>query len=178
MAFDHQVFTRFLRASCIALAMPLSALANPALMLPPPGASLDMGGECTFMAFHPVATELRDAPPPPAPTPELSEAQQDAIFNLNHRLAPLVREQARIARAARQALDSAMTAPDVDEERIRELVTMAMQAEGEIEVLQRIATRHARDILTDAQREFLAQRLQPERMPPPHRGRGPAFESQ
>lgn len=169
MAFDHQVFARFLRTSCIALAVPLSALANAASVAPPPGGPQGPGHGCASTAPYPMDAAARGIPPPP-PVLELDEAQQDAIFALNHNLAPLLREQARIARGARQALEAAMAAENFDEARVRELVNMAVRAEGELEVQQRIATRRTQDLLTDAQRAFLAQLASAEHMPPAPRG--------
>jgi Spy/CpxP family protein refolding chaperone len=101
---------------------------------------------------------------------ELSEAQQDQIFNILHAQAPALRDQIKQMRKTHEALMALATTPQFDENKARQLAADHAKVMATLS-LMRIRTEHEIfQVLTPAQQQQVkqrqAQRTQPEHPAP------------
>ena len=73
---------------------------------------------------------------------DLSEAQRDRVFSILHAQAPALREKAREARSAREAVHQLALAGELDEARLQEAAQRASRAMADLAV-QRARTHNA-----------------------------------
>lgn len=156
---------RLLVAAGLALAVPLAAMAYPGGK----GGACDgkdgmrkasmhgghgmMGGKMTMRGLQQL---------------DLSEAQQDKIFNIMHSQAPAMRDQMKTLRKSQQELQVLKTTPNFSDAKARQLVDQIAKQRADMEMSRLQAERKVMDILTPEQRKQLAE------MKPVARGeRGP-----
>ena len=106
-------------------------------------------------------------PPPFLAGLQLTDEQQDKVFNVLYAAAPALRDQGKALRIAREALMKAGTAAQFDEANVRLLANAAAKAESDITVL-RARTEHQIYLLLTP-----AQRTQAEKLRQQHDARGP-----
>lgn len=106
---------------------------------------------------------------------QLSEAQQDQLFQIHHQQASALYAQHKAARKAHEALRALSLTPEYTPERARELARSAAEAEAEIALLHARAAQQTLALLSAEQRLALAagKPRQPmnEAPPAPPRGR-------
>jgi len=99
---------------------------------------------------------------------DLSEAQQDKIFDIMHAQAPAMRDQMKTLRKAETELKALKTAPDYSEAKAKTLIDGIASQRAAMDMSRLQAERKVMDILTPEQRKQLAE------MKPAQRGeRGP-----
>lgn len=89
---------------------------------------------------------------------DLSEQQQDQVFRIVYERAPSIREQLKILRRSREAMDKLVLAPTFDTARARELAETGAKAAVEIALIRAEAVNRIRQLLTPEQRNKLDQR--------------------
>jgi Spy/CpxP family protein refolding chaperone len=99
----------------------------------------------------------------------LTEAQQDKVFEIMHAQAPVMRDKAKALRKAESDLRALTAAPDYSEAKARSLADEAAKAMAEMTLARAKADRQVFDVLTPEQRKQLAEMKPTERGP---RGRG------
>jgi len=144
-----------LAASGIALALPLAVQARP--MMDGPGChghtSMDRGGrggEFGMFGGRHGPAYLRGL--------NLTEEQQDKIFNLMHAQAPAVRAKVKELRDARSNLEALTRAPSYDEAKVRALTDKAAATMAELARLHARSEHQIYQLLTPEQRQELAER--------------------
>ncbi|MCL2344270.1 MAG: Spy/CpxP family protein refolding chaperone [Desulfobulbus sp.] len=166
---SHLHLKRFIAASAVALALPLSASAFNGQ----PGAmrgGCDMGGEAGFA--HPGMGG--DGLPRYLHRLNLSEAQRDQIFAIMHAQAPTLRNNMKAVVKARSDLRALTTAPDFAEAKARELADAAAAAMGEMALNRAKTERQVFEVLTPEQRQQLTEmRIELKAERPRQRGDGP-----
>lgn len=85
----------------------------------------------------------------------LSEAQQDAVFNVLHEQEPTLRERFKAVRASREALHAAALTAGTDAARLRQLAETAGKADAELAVLTAQTDQKLLQILTPEQQQAL-----------------------
>lgn len=99
---------------------------------------------------------------------DLSEAQQDKIFDIMHAQAPAMRDQMKVLRKAETELKTLKTAPDYSEAKAKTLIDSIASQRAAMDLSRLQAERKVMDVLTPEQRKQLAE------MKPGQRGeRGP-----
>lgn len=139
-----RILARFLIASAVALSIPLGAAAHPSMEGHgggplPPGSP---GG-------HGMIPFLREL--------NLSEAQQDKIFDIMHALEPQMRDRARAAHKARRELHQMSLSDKFDEAGARVLADSASRAEADLALLRARSTQQVLATLTPEQRRQAAE---------------------
>lgn len=89
---------------------------------------------------------------------ELSEAQQDKIFDILHNLAPQMRERAKAAGKARQELHTLATSQNYDEARAKSLIDTLARTQADMMLMHMRADRQILALLTPEQRQQLDER--------------------
>lgn len=148
-----RILARFLIASAVALSIPLGAAAHPSMEghgggpLPPggPGGPLRPGGPGGH-GMIPFLHELN-----------LSEAQQDKIFDIMHALEPQMRDRARAAHKAQRELHQMSLSDKFDEAEARVLADSASRAEADLALLRARSTQQVLATLTPEQRRQAAE---------------------
>lgn len=84
---------------------------------------------------------------------DLDEAQQDRLFELNHRQMPELRRLAKEAGKTRAALHQLATAETYSDAEAQRLAERLGQAEGRLALLRAKLDRQAFEVLTPAQRQ-------------------------
>ncbi len=140
---------RLLLAAAIAITLPLAAIAcppggggqagGPGMQMPPPPPP-GMAGEMRLPFLHQI---------------DLSQAQDDAVFNLMHAQAPELRRLRQQLQQARQALREMAFAPDYDEAAATKLTETIGTTESALARLRITAERQVYELLTPEQREQL-----------------------
>ncbi|WP_317203492.1 Spy/CpxP family protein refolding chaperone [Janthinobacterium sp.] len=138
---------------------------------------------CATLALSGAAMAADEMPPPPGAAPrhaegpppfgrhghggapflrglELSEAQQDKIFAIEHAQEPLLREQHKIVAKAHEALHALTLAASFDEARGAALAQTAAQAMARIALLRARGEQQILALLTPAQRQQMEQHEQ------------------
>lgn len=90
---------------------------------------------------------------------DLSEAQQDKIFELMHQQAPVMREKAKAADQAKAALHQLALAESYDESQARTLAQATAQAESEVSLLRIRNEQKIYTLLTTEQRQRFATNM-------------------
>jgi periplasmic protein CpxP/Spy len=90
---------------------------------------------------------------------ELSEAQQDKIFELMHQQAPVMREKAKAADQAKAALHQLALAENYNESQARTLAQSAANAESEMALLRIRNEQKIYTLLTAEQRQRFATNI-------------------
>jgi len=140
---------RLLVAAGIALAVPLAAMAYPGGKAGAcdgkdgmHGGHGMMGDKMTMRGLHRL---------------DLSEAQQDKIFDIMHAQAPAMREQMKSLRNSEKELQALKATPDYSEAKARQLVDQIAKQRADMEMSRLQAERKVMDILTPEQRKQLAE---------------------
>jgi periplasmic protein CpxP/Spy len=150
-----------LLAGCLALAVPLAAMAAPA----PDGKADGHGGACDRemrgppggpMAGPPPGMFGGDRPPPYLMELNLTEDQQDKVFAIMHASAPTIRDQFKVVRKAREALHDLGHAAQFDSGNAGSLAQALGKAESQLALLQARNDHDIFAVLTDEQRKDLA----------------------
>lgn len=153
---------RFLIAASVALAIPLSAAAFSGH-----GDHAGCGMEAHggpghhMMGGNMMPAHLRAL--------NLTEAQQDKVFEIMHGQAPVMRDKAKALRKAETDLRALTSAPDYSEAKARGLADEAAKAMAEMTLARAKADRQVFEVLTPEQRKQLAETKPTERR---HHGRG------
>lgn len=150
MRLDARIFKRLLVAGSIALAVPPGALAEPATGWDDPQGRVHWRGDPAGRGGAGTLNFLRGL--------ELSEAQRKGIFRLMHAQAPLLREKARLARQARDALHETALAGVYDEARVKALSRKSAEAVAAIIELRARLRYDIYQLLTPVQRQQLDAR--------------------
>ncbi|HOI51841.1 Spy/CpxP family protein refolding chaperone [Azonexus caeni] len=159
---------RFLAASALALAVPLSAMAfqggkggcdardgmRGASMKQ--GAMMHGGGMMAMRGLHRL---------------NLSEAQDDKIFEIMHAQAPKMREQMKSLRKSEDELRALKAAPDFSEAKAKQLVDRIAGQRADMEMARLQTERQIMGLLTPEQQKQLADMKQ--RGPGKRDDRGP-----
>ncbi len=170
MRINHLVRPLLLAAS-VALAAPLGALADPP---PPPEHAIDgpehehgmmqcpmhgggpgggmMGGH---MMHGGMMFDGDDGVPPPLRHLNLSDAQQDKIFNILHSQAPQSRELHKAIRNAHNGLHELLTGGAYDDGKAKKLADALGKAEADSALLHARTHHQILEVLTPEQRDAL-----------------------
>jgi periplasmic protein CpxP/Spy len=152
---------RYLAVAALALAIPLSVLANPANPTGPTGQREVLGvGHCSGMDGRgPMGKQGGergdDIRPHYLRGLNLTEAQRDKVFEVMHAQAPGMREKAKAHLAAEEALRQLAAAPDYSEVKARALADTLGKSVAEMARAK--ADRQIFDLLTAEQRKQLAE---------------------
>ncbi|HJV92256.1 MAG TPA: Spy/CpxP family protein refolding chaperone [Azonexus sp.] len=160
---SHTTIKRFLIAASVALAIPLSA-----------SAFGGKHGDCGFEAHGGSGHHMMGGTmmPPHLRGLNLTEAQQDKVFEIMHGQAPGMRDKAKALRKAEGDLQALSAAPDYSEAKARTLADAAAKAMAEMALLRAKTDRQVFEVLTPEQRKQLAE-MKPAEESPRHRGDGP-----
>ena len=88
---------------------------------------------------------------------DLSEAQQDKIFDIMHAQAPAMREQMKQLRKAEDELRELRTSADFNERKAKQLIERIANQRAEHELARLQAERKVMDVLTPEQRQKLSE---------------------
>jgi len=88
---------------------------------------------------------------------DLSEAQQDKIFEIMHAQAPSMREQMKQLRKAEDELRSLRTSPDFNEAKAKGLIDRIASQRANHEMARLQAERKVLDVLTPEQRQKFSE---------------------
>lgn len=146
----------FLAAASLALAVPLAALANSGA----PGDCPGMDGR-DAPGKRGEAGRLLGGPGEMLPHDlrrlKLSEAQRDKVFEILHGQVPWLRDQAKLARKAEEALHKLISSADYSEANARSLAETISQARLEVTLARAKADRQIFELLTPEQRQQLVE---------------------
>lgn len=153
---------RFLIAASVALAIPLSAAAF---------AGHGGHGGCDMEAHGGAGHHMMggNMMPPHLRALNLTEAQQDKVFEIMHAQAPVMRDKAKALRKAETDLRALTSAADYSEAKARGLADEAAKAMSEMTLARAKADRQVFEVLTPEQRKQMAEMKPMERR---HHGRG------
>ena len=148
---------RYLAVAALALAIPLSVLANPAAPREAFGA-----GHCSGMDGRgPMGKRGGERGDEMRPHYlrglSLTEAQRDKVFGVMHAQAPRMREKAKVHLAAEEALRQLTAAPDYSELKARALADTLGKSVAEMALARAKVDRQIFDLLTAEQRKQLAE---------------------
>jgi len=175
MSFRRYSSRKKLLAGCLALAVPLAAMAA----APPDGKAPGQGSACDRemrgpqggpMGGAPPGMFPGDHPPPYLMDLNLTEDQQDKVFAIMHASAPAMRDQFKAVRKAREALHDLGHAAQFDSGNAGSLAQALGKAESQLALLQARNEHDIFAVLTDEQRKDLADH---EHEHGPHRHDGP-----
>jgi len=157
---------RFLIAASVALAIPLSAAAFSGHSGSHGGCGAEAHGGPGHHAMggDMLPSHLRGL--------NLTEAQQDKVFEIMHGQAPVMRDKAKALRKAESDLHALATAPDYSEAKARSLADAAAKAMSEMTLARAKADRQVFEVLTLEQRKQLAE-MKPAGESSRRRGDGP-----
>ncbi len=91
---------------------------------------------------------------------DLSEAQRDQIFELQHALAPKMRDEMKIVRATREQLREMGMSDSYDEAKVKELTEASAAAKARMAQMRLRNQHDMHQVLTAEQREQVKQRAQ------------------
>jgi Spy/CpxP family protein refolding chaperone len=89
---------------------------------------------------------------------ELTEAQQDKIFEIMHNLAPQMREKAKAAHKARKELHELATSQNYDESKAKSLADTLARSQADMMLMHIRADRQILALLTAEQRKQVDER--------------------
>jgi Spy/CpxP family protein refolding chaperone len=138
------------------LAAPLLATPFLALAQPPAG---DDHACMAKMSHHAQNPGGHEPIPPFLHGVKLSDAQQDKVFELMLKQAPLMHEKGKIARQSMNELHQGAFTERYDEERARTLARAAANAESEIALLRTQTDQKIFALLTPEQRKEVAANI-------------------
>ncbi|PKO37850.1 MAG: hypothetical protein CVU33_11015 [Betaproteobacteria bacterium HGW-Betaproteobacteria-6] len=149
---------RFLIAASVALAIPLSAAAF--------GAHGGYGG-CGAEAHGGPGLGMMGGSmmPPHLRGLNLTEAQQDKVFEIMHAQAPVMRAKANTLRKVERDLRALTATPEYSDAKAQVLADMAAKATSELTLARAKADRQVFEVLTPEQRKQLAEMKPMERGP-------------
>ena len=147
---------RYLAVAALALAIPLSVLANPANPAAPREA---VGvGHCSGMDGRgPMGKQGSEMGPHYLRGLNLTVAQRDKVFGVMHAQAPGMREKAKAHLAAEEALRQLTAAPDYSEVKAWALADTLGKSVAEMALARTKTDRQIFDLLTAEQRKQLAE---------------------
>jgi len=140
-----------LLAGCLALAVPLAAMAAP----PPDGKADGHGAACDREMRGPQGEPMGGLPPYLMEL-NLTEDQQDKVFAIMHASAPAIRDQFKAVRKARESLHDLGHAAQFDSGIAGSLAQALGKAESQLALLQARNEHDIFAVLTDEQRKDLA----------------------
>ncbi|HSG23966.1 MAG TPA: Spy/CpxP family protein refolding chaperone [Azonexus sp.] len=144
---------RYLAVAALALAIPLTVVANSAGPREAGG-----GGHCSGMDGRgPMGKRGGEMGPHYLRGLNLTEAQRDKVFEVMHAQAPLMREKAKAHQAAEAELRKLAAGPDFSEAKARGLADNLGKSVGEMALARAKSDRQIFDILTPEQRQQLAE---------------------
>jgi Spy/CpxP family protein refolding chaperone len=173
---SHRNIRHFLAAASLALAVPLTALANPGA----PGDCPGMDGRGA-PGKRGEAGRAQGGPGEMAPHYlrglNLSEAQRDKVFEILHAQVPLLRDKAKLAQKSEEELRKLTSSADYSEAKARSLAETISKTTLETTLARAKADRQIFEVLTPEQRKQLAEAKPPVDGPrgpnEPPRGQGP-----
>mgnify|MGYP003372933161 CR=1 FL=1 len=152
---------RYLAVAALALAIPLSVLANPAAPREAVGAGycsgMDGRGPMVKWGGERGGARRDEMRPHYLRGLNLTEAQRDKVFGVMHATAPGMREKAKAHLAAEEALRQLTAAPDCSEVKARALADTLGKSVAEMALVRAKADRQIFDLLTAEQRKQLAE---------------------
>jgi len=105
------------------------------------------------LAFWAGGAQAQQAGPPAwLQRLDLTDAQQEAIFQIFYRLTPVIRERLQASRRAHEELEELAIAASLDSDRGREAFDQETQALAEVAELRMQAMRRVFELLTSEQR--------------------------
>lgn len=147
---------RFLIAASVALAIPLSAAAFGGH-----GGHSGHGSHagCSMEALGGLGHHMMggNMMPPHLRALNLTEVQQDKVFEIMHAQAPVMRDKAKALRKAETDLRALTSSPDYSEAKARALADEAAKAMSEMTLARANADRQVFEVLTPEQRKQLAE---------------------
>lgn len=147
MTITQSSIKRFLVAAGVAFAVPLTAMAVNGQLAGFPGCGIEAPGEMARPG------KGGDMLPPQLRGLNLTEAQRDKVFAIMHAQAPALRDKAKAARKAEEALRGLAQSPDYSEARLRELVTGAAGAMAALSLARVGVERQIHEVLTPEQQK-------------------------
>ena len=144
---------RFLVAACVALALPLSAMAFPEGKA---GSGGSHGGCDGMRGSH----GMKGGPMPMIHglhRLDLSDAQEDKIFDIMHAQAPAARDQMRALRKSEDELRKLKAAPDYSDAKAKVLIDQIAKQRADMEMSRLQNERKVLDVLTPEQRKQLTE---------------------
>ncbi|MDP3538466.1 MAG: Spy/CpxP family protein refolding chaperone [Azonexus sp.] len=150
---------RFLIAASVALAIPLSAAAFGGHHAGQGGCGMEAHGGAGhhMMGGNMMVPHLRGL--------NLTEAQQDKVFEIMHAQAPVMRDKAKALRKAESDLRALTSAADYSEAKARGLADEAAKAMSEMTLARAKADRQVFEVLTPEQRKQMSEMKPTERGP-------------
>ena len=155
---------RYLAVAALALAIPLSVLANPANPTNPREAvgvghcsGMDGRGPMGKWGGERGGVRGDEMRPHYLRGLNLTEAQRDKVFGVMHAQAPGMREKAKVHLAAEEALRQLTAAPDYSEVKARALGDTLGKSVAEMALARTKTDRQIFDLLTAEQRKQLAE---------------------
>jgi len=165
MKFPHFSFNRILLAASVFLAasqMPQPALAQQAQIMEAPSAHGMAPGAPHMphqdMDMHGGPMDIGGPVPPFLHGIDLTEAQQDKIFDIMHNLAPQMRERMKAAGKARKELHALAMSQDYDDAKAKALVDAVSRASADMMLMHIRTDRQILALLTPEQRKQLDER--------------------
>ena len=140
---------RFLAAVGLALAIPLTAAANPGGHRQP--------GDCSGLEARAAFGKRGEMGPHYLRGLNLSEAQRDKVFEIMHGQAPLMRDKAKAQQKVEDDLRKLAAAPDYSEAKARGLGEALGKSVAEMALARAKTDRQIFEILTPEQRRQLAE---------------------
>ncbi len=95
---------------------------------------------------------------PGKPGIDLSEAQQDKLFQLHHQQAPAIYAQQKAARKAAEALKALIGTPDYTPAKARDLAQALAKAHAELSLLRAQSEHEFLSMLTEEQKKQMTER--------------------
>lgn len=146
---------RFLVAASVALAIPLSAAAFGGHH----GGQHGGHDSCGPMSHKGIGFPMAEGGmlPPHLRPLNLTEGQQDKVFEIIHSQAPLMREKAKALRKAESDLRALSAAPEYSEAKARSLADATAKVMSEMTMARAKTERQIFEVLTPEQRKQLAE---------------------
>lgn len=156
--FKHVSIKRLLVVAGVATAVPLTALAFQG--------HGDKGGACDREGgMRPVGMKHEGGPMPllrGLHRLDLSEAQDDKIFDIMHNQAPQMRKQMKALQKSEKDLQALKQAPDYSDAKAKGLIEQISRQRADMELARLQAERKVLEVLTPEQRKELASMVPPQ----------------
>lgn len=156
--FNQLPIKRLLVVAGLAAALPLSAMAFQ-------GHGGDKGGMCTGKPGMRHTGMSHDGGPMHLlhglHRLDLSEAQDDKIFDIMHNQAPQMRKQMKMLQKSEKELQALKQAPDYSDAKAKSLIDQIARQRADMELARLQSERKVLDVLTPDQRKELASMTPP-----------------
>jgi periplasmic protein CpxP/Spy len=154
MKFPYQITNRILLAAGMFLAG--AQMVQAKAMEPPPGPAMEHG--MPHPGQHGGPMNFENGASPFLHGIELTEAQQDKIFEIRHNQAPQLRERAKAIGKAHKELHALTMSPDYDEAKAKTLIDSLSRASAEMMLMHVRAEHQIYALLTPEQRKQLEEK--------------------